>query len=73
MYIDVTEIENPLKSGACADCANHYKYANGKHMCAKNHIGYLTRDCAKIQICKLFHRKYRAGAPESFSNKGDVH
>ena len=61
MYIDVTEIENPLKSGACADCANHYKYANGKHM------------CAKIQICKLFHRKYRAGAPESFSNKGDVY
>ena len=39
----------------------------------KNHIGYLTRDCAKIQICKLFHRKYRAGAPESFSNKGDVY
>lgn len=64
MMENVRTIENPLGSGACSECVNHYKWANGKDMCAKNHIGILTRVCSKIPVCSLFRRNYRAGASE---------
>lgn len=57
---EITKIENPLKSGACFDCANHYKNPNGKHVCCANHIGIRTRMCAKIPVCNLFYRTYSA-------------
>lgn len=56
----ITKIENPLKSGACSDCVNHYKNLNGKDFCSANHIGIRTRMCAKIPICDLFYRNYSA-------------
>lgn len=65
---DVNLIENPLKSGACAECGNHYRRPDGKDICCENHIGILTRMCAKIPICKLYRRSYSVGgvgAPDS--------
>lgn len=58
---DITKIESPLKSGACSDCANHYKNPDGGDVCSANHIGIRTRMCAKIPVCNLFYRNYSAG------------
>lgn len=64
MQSEITIIKNPMKTGACYECRNHYKGAYGHDICAENHIGILTRMCAKISECSLFCRMYRAGAPE---------
>lgn len=63
-WSEVKTIKKPLKSGACSECVNHYKWSDGTDTCAENHIGILTRTCAKIPECNLFRRMYRAGAPE---------
>lgn len=60
----MTTIQDPLKSGACEVCANHYLYGGKVDTCTKNHIGINTRTCSKIKECKLFKRNYTAGAPE---------
>lgn len=61
---EITIIKNPLQTGACSECRNHYKGAYRQDVCAENHIGILTRMCAKIPECSLFCRNYCAGAPE---------